>query len=247
MQGASSRETLLAALVDAVVGTLGFFVFVGGVVVYGRIRNGDDVELADKHEDQADEDQADEDDVSCSDVGGDDDGVDDHDDEPRRNQPATPHELRQALLLRAALFGVRAGLAVNYRHVRSPGFRVVGRRRVDAPTGGPIGVRSVLIGVLFDYARHSATRALLRSRERRTQDRTRPAPELNEIKRKHASHPKVRKHAVMSFHKTSKVSPFAGYTWQVAVPILSEWVGRFATCDGRTVYDRLTGTVVTTA
>ena len=80
-------------------------------------------------------------------------------------------EFRLSPQLKAALWGGGAGLEIASRGWRSPGFRVVGLRRVDARTGAIVSVRSVLTGLLFDQARQAVTTSLFGSRARRERDR----------------------------------------------------------------------------
>jgi hypothetical protein len=238
---ASSRERLLAALVDAAVLICGMVVAVGlgvgAALAYARVRSEDDEDEADPAEGE------DEEDASPMRSPGDGD-LDDQDD----LSPATHHrteEFLQSPLLRAALFGAGAGLAVANRNWRSPGFRVVGLRRVDARTGGPVSVRSVLTGVLFDQARQAAARPLFRSRVARQRDRVRElAQKLNEIERKHADDQPARRRAVKEFYEANGGKPLPGCGWQLAGPVFSQVVLAAAIRNGRTVYDRLTGTTV---
>ena len=161
--------------------------------------------------------------------------------------PDQSENFLQSPLMRAAVWGAGAGLAVAGRNWRSPGFRVVGLRRVDAQTGGPVSVRSVLIGLVLDLVRQSATRPLFQARARRERDRKNElAPKLKEIERDHVADPQARRRAVRAFYKENKFNPFAGCGWQVAGPILSQLVLAGAIRNGRTVHDRLTGTIVVT-
>ncbi len=163
MRFASLGETLLAALVDVILGLAVVVVLVvGGTVAYLRGRGGADEEAADQNEDEdADEEDEDED--------------EDEDEEdspsPRKTKGDTSfqggllsasqrrtQEFLQAPRVRAALWGASTGVAVANRNWRSPGFRAVGLRRVDARTRGAITDRSVLIGLLFVEARRVATR-----------------------------------------------------------------------------------------
>jgi hypothetical protein len=242
MQDASFRERLLATLVDAVVLLLGMAAAVGlglgGASACARLRGTDDADETDQDEDE------DREYVSPRGFrpGGDD--LDDHNDRPGGIQHGIP-EFLQSPLVHAVVEGASAGLAVANRNWRSPGFRVLGLRRVDACTGGPIGVRSVVVGMLFDRVRQAATRQLFRSRARRARDRlSELAPKLTEIEREHATDPQARQRAVAEFYKANAVHPSAGCGWQLAGPMLSQLVLAIAIRDGRTVYDRLTGTIV---
>jgi hypothetical protein len=52
----------------------------------------------------------------------------------------------------APLRGIFAGLAVLARNCRTPGMRIVGIRRVDVGTHGPVGVDSAIVGVAVSRA-----------------------------------------------------------------------------------------------
>jgi len=186
MRVASLRDRLLAALVDGAVVILGMAVVVGlvvgGVAAYFRVQGATD-------EDHAEQDE---------------------DDPPLVESSAGFKSFssrrscapRSSACLRVSPSRTGTGAALV--------FRVVGLRRVDAATRGPIGVRGVLIGALAEQARRAATRPLFRSRAQRERDRNR----------------------------------ISACGWQVAGPILSQLVLAVAIRNGRTVYDRLTGTIV---
>lgn len=244
MRVASLRERLLAALVDAAVVILGITVVVGlgigGAAVCGRLRGGGDEDETDPHDDE----DADEEDVSplgFRDVG---DDLDDQNGRSRGIRRGTD-EFLQSPLLRAALSGASAGLAVAHRNSRSPGFRVVGLRRVDARTGGPMSVRSGSIGVLFDQTQQALTRPLFRFRADRERARMNElAPKLKEIEHSYATDRQARERALAGFYEANEVNPFAGCAWIVAGPILSKLVLAVAIRNRRTTYDRVTGTIV---
>ena len=231
----------MAALVDAAVVILGMVVVIGlgigAAVAYTRVWGEDDGDEAAQDEDE------DAEAASPLRSRGDAD-LDDQDDRSRGIEHRTG-EFLQLSLVEAALRGSGAGLAIANRNWRSPGFRVVGLRRVDARTGGPISVRSVLIGVLFDQARQETTRPLFRPRAHREQDRLRElAPRVKEIQHKYESDLQAQQRALMQFYKANQVNPLAPCGWLVAGPILSQLVLAIAIRNGRTAYDRLTGTIV---
>jgi hypothetical protein len=248
MRAASLREKLLAALVDAAIAILVMAVVlglgVGAAVAYAH-RSAASEDEAQQDGDQ--EDEEDKEDEAALKPPHDGDGSDDQDDRPRGMRHRLGELLRSGAL-RPAFWGAGAGLAIANRNWRSPGFRVVGLRRVDARTGGPISLRSALIGVLFDQARQAATRPLFRSRAHRGRARMAElAPTVKEIEHRYAGDREARQRAVKEFYKVNDVKPFAGCGWQVAGPILSQVVlAATAIRDGQTVYDRLTGTIVVT-
>ena len=57
-----------------------------------------------------------------------------------------------------------AGLAVAGRNWRSPGMRILGIRRVDARTRGPVGLRGALVGAVIDTLLGQLGRELQRPR-----------------------------------------------------------------------------------
>lgn len=239
MRVAALRDRLLAALVDAAVVILGIALVVGlgvgAAVAYARVRRGDD-------EDETDQDgDDDEEDVPFRGGG---DALDEQEDRSHGIQDRI-EELLQSRLGSAALWSAGAGLAVAYRNWRSPGFRVLGLRRVDASTGGPVSIRSVMIGMLFDQARQAATKPLFGSRAERQRDRMAELqPKLKEIEQTYATDRQARHRAVMEFYEANEVKPFAGCGWQVAGPILSQLVLAITIRNRRTIYDRVTGTIV---
>lgn len=161
--------------------------------------------------------------------------------------PGTIREFRLSLPVRAVLWVASVAVGVIARDWRSPGFRVLGLRRVDARTGGPVTVQSALVGALFDAARQELTKPLFRSRARRERARRNALlSQLKEIEHRYAADPQARQQAVMEFYKANELNPFAGCGRQVLGPVLSQVILALAIRDGRTVYDRLTGTIVIT-
>ena len=224
-------------MVDAAAAILGLATVIalglGAAVAYAHVRGGDDESPRGNDENPGGDD---------ANPGGNDENLGGDDQNPDQDE-----NFLQSPLMHVAVWGAGAGLAVAGRNWRSPGFRVVGLRRVDARTGGPVSVRSVLIGLVLDLARQSATRPLFRARARRERDRRKElAPRLKEIERDQVADPEARRRAVRAFYKENDFNPFAGCGWQLAGPILSQLVLAGAIRDGRTVHDRLTGTIVVT-
>jgi uncharacterized RDD family membrane protein YckC len=171
-------------------------------------------------------------------------GADDRDEVHRDEDDALPRFL-ESPLLRAALWSAGTGLDVVVRNWRSPGYRALGIRRVDARTGGPVAVKSVLIGLLFDLGRHGATKRLFTLRVREERDRVSELQQkLKEVTREESLSREARQRAMMQVYETHGANPLRGCGWQLAGPILAQLLIVLATRDGRTVYDRLTGTIV---
>lgn len=238
MQVASLRERLLAGVVDAALVVLGVGAVaglaVGAVSVYGRFRGGfGEIETHTE-------------DVAAGDFACDSDEVDDERGQAVGVNQQTPAFL-QSPLQRAALRGASAGFAVASRNWRSPGRRLVGLRRVDARTRGPVSVRSVLIGAVVSEVQQAAGRRLFQSQANRERDRLgKLAPRLKEIDRAYGTDLHARERARMEFYKENRVNALAGCGWRIAGPMLVQLTLTIAIRDGRTAYDRLTGTIVVT-
>ncbi len=185
--------------------------------------------------------------------GDEDSGQDDYgEDEPDRLDDDLPsgadwatRGTRLSPELHGAVRGASAGLAIAGRNWRSPGFRLIGLRRVDAHTGGVVTVRSALVGVLFDQAWQAAWRHLFRSRVKRHLTRLRAlAPQLRAVERRYRGDPEARSRAVTEFYQSNPVNPAGGCGWLVAGPLASQLTLALSSREGRTLRDRITGTGV---
>ena len=191
MSVVSLRLRLLAAVIDAAVFVAGMTAVIGAGIaaaaVYNHVRGDKDAEHRE------------------ADSGQDDDGEDEPDgidDDLSSGVDWATSGSRLSPELHGALRGASAGLAIAGRNWRSPGFRLIGLRRVDAHTGGVVTVRSALIGVLFDQAWQAAWRPLFRSRVERHQSRLRAlAPQLKAVERKYRGDPQARSRAVTEFYQ----------------------------------------------
>jgi hypothetical protein len=233
MRVVSLRLRLLAAVIDAAVFVAGMAAVIGAGIaaaaVYNRVRGDKDAEHGEE------------------DSGRDDDG----EDEPDGAADALPSGVDCATRgsrqspLHGALQGASAGLAIAGRNWRSPGFRLIGLRRVDAHTGGVVTIRSALIGVLFDQAWQAAWRPLFRSRVKRHQTRLRAlAPQLRAAERAYRGDPQARARARTEFYRSNPVNPAGGCGWLVAGPLVSQLALGISSREGRTIRDRVTGTGV---
>jgi hypothetical protein len=173
-----------------------------------------------------------------------------HEDEPvEAAPPAAPtiQEFRLSLPLRVALWLTSLAVGVIARDWRSPGARVLGLRRVDARTGGPVTAQSALIGSLFELTRQELTRLLFRTEaqgERARRDALRA--QLGAIGHTHAADTQACQQAVTEFHQTNEFNPLATCGRAALGPVISQVTLAVAIQDGRTMYDRLTGTIVIT-
>jgi hypothetical protein len=241
MRVVSLRVRLLAAFVDAVVVLAGMAALIGAGIaaafVYKRVRGDKGAACGDEGSGQ-DDDGEDEPDG----VEDEPDGVED--DLPSGVDWTTPGS-RRSHELHVALRGASAGLAIAGRNWRSPGFRLIGLRRVDAHTGGVVTVRSALVGVLFDQAWQAAWRPLFTSRVKRHQTRLRAlAPQLRAVQRKYRGDPEARSRALAEFYQSNPVNPAGGCGWLAVGPLASQLALALSAREGRTIRDRITGTGV---
>jgi hypothetical protein len=228
------RLRLLAAFVDAavVIGGIAALVALGvaGGAAYACSRGyGDDQDGSKEDEQQ----------------GVKEDAPDGDERDERPDKHWTSRAFGQSRELRAALLGASAGTAVASRNWRSPGYRVVGLRRVDAQTGGIVSVRSALVGVLFDQAFRAVARPLFRSRAKRELDHMSSfATQLKLVEDEYADDPQARRRAVIEFCESNEVRPLVGCGWQLAGLVVSQLFLAVGSTGGRTVRDRVSGTSV---
>ncbi|MFL5821851.1 MAG: YidC/Oxa1 family membrane protein insertase [Solirubrobacteraceae bacterium] len=144
-----------------------------------------------------------------------------------------------------AMLAASEGLGVATRNWRGAGFHVLGLRRVDARTGGPITVRSAVIGVLFDRAWSLVTGPPFAARAKREHERLNAlAPQAKEIERTYEGDQPARVRAMMQLYKENRVNPFAGCGQLFLGGMASQLVLALGSRNGRTVRDRVTGTMV---
>jgi len=160
--------------------------------------------------------------------------------------PADLHPRVRKFLESPQLRGASTGLAIAARNWRGLGFRVVGLRRVDARTAGPVSVRSAVIGQVFDQAWQATTKSPFQSRVRRQGDRLSALePQLRALKRKHTGDREASQRAVMDLYEANDVNALAGCGWLLAGEALSHAaLALVGSREGRTVRDQITGTRV---
>ena len=102
-------------------------------------------------------------------------------------------------------------IGIPLRNWRSPGARIVGIEMVDAHTGGPLTIRSVVIsdvvGKLFAAAVRRVSQPLearSMAAQKRVQDL---APEMAALQREHAGDRAAEQKALMAFYKANGVNP----------------------------------------
>jgi hypothetical protein len=168
------------------------------------------------------------------------------DHEPAEPEPdRTLRHFEMSPAQHVGIWGLSAGLGVLGRNQRGPSFRLLRLRRVDVRTGGRVSARSALVGEVFDLALRILTSRLVRSRSRQAQERLAElTPEIKEIKRKHANDPNVRQRALIRFYESNHVKPFASCGLNLASVMLSTLLTAVWSPGGRSVRDRVAGTVV---
>lgn len=249
MRVASLRDRLLAGLVDAAVAVFVIAAAIGmgiaGAAAYERIRGRDEDEDEDELDlGELDEDEPEDDEQDSGPL----DARTDADGRLGRGDWSRAIEYRtfpQSSLVHAAVQGAATGVAFASRNTRSPGFRVVGLRRVDARTGGPVSAGGYLIGLLFDQTRQALITPLFRARAQRKRERLKELePKRSEIERKYANDREACRRALGELYEANEVKLTSGCWWPVAGPVLSQLVLAALTRDGRTIHDRVTGTIV---
>jgi hypothetical protein len=144
----------------------------------------------------------------------------------------------------AALRVATYDLAIVSRNWRSPGYRLLGLRRIDA-RGGPVTARSALVGTTFHHLRESLTSPLVRSRvDRERASLTAIQAQMKELERKHADDPDALKKATKQLYQANHVNPLRTCAWPLLLGLLTQLVLNGWSRRGQTLQDRLTGTVV---
>jgi len=107
-----------------------------------------------------------------------------------------------------ALEGAEAPIEIWLRNSRSPGARALGLRRVDARTGGPISVQSVLVRMAFQTVWRESRRRVDRPFLRRLAERRELVEaEIAEVQRIHADDAEARGRASLDIYKRHGFGP----------------------------------------
>lgn len=156
------------------------------------------------------------------------------DSDSSRPMPAKPSRAMRLVT------GASTAADVAYRNQRSLGARLLGIRRVDATTGGPISVRSAVVHRLVtDLAWR-----VMQIPSRRSQLQLREiAPILREIQQRHAGNPEASAREIAEVYRTHDVNPF-GSCWLTFVGPLLMQLPAFFSRNRQTLPDRLAGIVV---
>jgi uncharacterized RDD family membrane protein YckC len=130
---------------------------------------------------------------------------------------------------------------VSGRNHRSPGARLVGIRRVEAGTGGPISVRTAVI--------HKAMTTLLsavgREAGRQDQERLKQlTAKLKEIRERNADDQEAFIRETMALYKSSNVNPFGSCLRPFAVVMATRYLPILLTRRRQSLPDLIAGIVV---
>ena len=116
--------------------------------------------------------------------------------------------------MRLALETVGLWTGVRTRNRRSPGFRVLGLRRVEVATGGPVGVRAAAIRVVVTQGRKAVLDAVFASLRRRSAAHRRDlAPELMRLQEQHGDDRDALERASRELFREANVKPFSSVVW----------------------------------
>jgi uncharacterized RDD family membrane protein YckC len=117
--------------------------------------------------------------------------------------------------------GIWLAADVARRNGRSPGARLLGLRRADAQTGGPVTPRSAIVRMAITTGYSMLTKRLSLPFERRAADRTAEVqPELTTIRRLYAADRTARQRALMDFYKANNVNPIPGLVVRIPAVLL---------------------------
>ena len=142
--------------------------------------------------------------------------------------------------LNVAWSGALEALGLGSRNSRTPGARVVGIRRVDARTGGPITVRQALTRAAL--AQFSIEAGRIRSEE--VMRRTRAIePDLAKVREAHPHDRRAEMRETMALYEQHGINPARSCGWIVARSLLMALSVLIAPRH-QTLPDLLAGTVV---
>ena len=99
---------------------------------------------------------------------------------------------------------------VGCRNLRTPGQRVMGLRRVDARTGGPVTMRSAIIREQSTTMMRALITAATEPMREREQARLRTLmPQLTEMQRAHPDNPEARERAATALYAEHQINPLS--------------------------------------
>lgn len=157
--------------------------------------------------------------------------------------PSVSHRLGR--LLSNGVSGAFMGIAIATRNSRGPGFRVVGLSRVSVNSGGPVGISGALVGLYFDNWCTAAVKTTFGARL------SRPLAQAGELQLELAARQRESngdkeglQRATTELFAKSKSSFLSGCAWQVVGQVGLSALLLLGSREGRTVRDRITGTIV---
>jgi hypothetical protein len=109
-----------------------------------------------------------------------------------------------------AIEAILQPVSVQARNWRSPGYRVLGLRRVDARTGGPVTFRSAVIRSVATRLSGQATRSLVRPWQTHHAERLKAIQtEVREVQRAHGDDHEAANRAVIEIYTREGVNPLS--------------------------------------
>ena len=135
-------------------------------------------------------------------------------------------------------------LGAPSRNSRSPGMRIMGLRMIDARTGGPVTVRTVIVRDAVRGVEKAAIGEVYRPIRARAQARREAMkPRMQEIQRQYAADPEGRTRAIKELYETNPVNQL-GCLGPFLVPLAADYLAMFVTPRHQTLHEMLAGTVV---
>jgi RDD family len=152
--------------------------------------------------------------------------------------PAQPSAASRTVLGGLTIAGV------GLRNVRSPGERLLGIRRADARTCGPVSFRSTVIHQVATQLSSAVLRELTRPLTTRQSERFREITQaMDEIRKEHADDPAARQEAVMELYRAKDVHVLRGCLLPLVGPVALNLTA-FWSPQHQTVFDRVAGIIV---
>jgi hypothetical protein len=141
-------------------------------------------------------------------------------------------------------------IGIPSRNLRSPGGWMTGIKTVDARTGGPVKIRSVVIanvaGLATGQVTKRLTRPLVAKADRAEQRRALLTEQVEQLRREYADDPAAQTEAIMSLYKANDVNPLASIAWRIPTLLISPLAALF-TPDHQTIVQRVAGVAIVRA
>jgi len=156
------------------------------------------------------------------------------------------HPPKPSARTRVALEALSLATRLRQRNYRPPVWRVLGLRKVDVRTGGPVTVRSTLIAMAVQRMRKEALNRAFAPAKRRARERqAAAAPRVQTALREHHGDPEAQQDAVRAIYQEDGIRPYATARWvalYIAATTLTDVPSLWLT--GRSLPDLLAGTGV---